>query len=528
MIYRLKPPNSLWDSCLFEWDGTFHLYHLESSEKLWDRLGHAVSADLVHWEARDPIHIAGRPGDWNEGPMILTGMVVPHDGRFYLFAGGRTGGRQVMGVFTSGDLDHWEVHPASPVLCPEGPHYLSKPTPHCPEVDWRDPCIHYRKDDGHYHALLCARLPEMSHRHSGATIAHVRSRDLIRWEHLPPIQAPTGRFYDTEVPDVFEMDGRYYLLFSTASSGAFQINTAGRENATGTFYMVGDDVDGPFSLPDEYLLIGAGQGKMAAYCGRTIAHEDGRLFYHHINHGGDIRAVPQKQADRELRHHVNYGGDIRSCRHAWGSPKRVRTSDGKLYLEYMPILERLETGILCGSVAELPVFDAPDLGRWERAGGRISARSDVRMSSCRICRDAGDLHLACEVRASSDSRPGFLLRSAAGEAALVTLNFARQRLEIGTCTNDRSGWGLGMDDVLTGVGVSCLYSDLCAAELKDHVPYRVRCFARDEHFEVYLDGRWVFTTVLPHAARRGDIELCVAGGAAEFSDLRIAAIEPFA
>ena len=54
----------------------------------------------------------------------------------------------------------------------------------------------------------------------------------------------------------------------------------------------------------------------------------------------------------------------------------------------------------------------------------------------------------------------------------------------------------------------------------------LRCFARDEHFEVYLDGRWVFTSVFSDAAKAREVELVVERGTARFSDLRLAAIEP--
>jgi len=529
MIYRPTEPSSLWDSCLFEWQGTFHLYHLQSVHGLWDQIGHAVSDDLLHWTPRPAINVAGQPGQWNQGPMILTGMVVPHEGLFYLFAGGRRTGCQVMGVFTSDDLDTWHPHPNNPVLCSNSPHYLDAPTPLCPEVDWRDPCIAFRPDDGHYHALLCARGPRITHADSGAMIAHVRSTDLIHWEHLPPIETPTGCFYDTEVPDLFTLDGRYYLLFSTATSGGFQINTACRENVTGTFYMVSDSPDGPFTLPDDCLLAGAGEGRMTSYCGRTIAYQGGRLFYHHINRGGNVQAQGSEQGDRELPYHINLGGNVQTSRHTWASPKMVRArGDGNVYLEYMPLLEKLETRTLCDPTAVLPCFQ-PDLyGQWDRNDAAIVGECSARTSSCTVHENVSDFHLSCRIRSSGTARPGILLRAADGEAALVTLNFDRQRLEIGSCNNDRSGWGLAMADVLATNGTSYLYQDLCRRELRDDTEYLLRIFVRDEHFEVYLDDRWAFTTVITSAPKAGSVALAVARGQATFTDLRLAAIEPLA
>ena len=231
MIFRPAKSRRLWDTWLFPWEGTYHLFFLETQQTLWDHVGHAVSLDIVHWEVLPSIRTKGAPGEWDEHPT-LTGMVVHREGTFYLFVGSTFNGVQVVGIHTSKDLEHWTPYPANPVMRPSSPHYLSEPSPPLfDSVDWRDPCISFNEEDGYYHALLCARLPIWDHSDTGAAVGHTRSKDLTHWENLAPIATPGAQFYHTEVPDVFQMGGRYYLAFATISHGAIRLDTATKDAA---------------------------------------------------------------------------------------------------------------------------------------------------------------------------------------------------------------------------------------------------------------------------------------------------------
>ena len=458
-------------------------------------MGHAVSDDLVHWTTRPSISTAGAAGAWDGRPNRLTGMVVRHDDRFFMFLGATHNAVQLVGVYCSDDLDNWTAHPSNPVMCPKAPHYLDKPRP--PQfgtVDWRDPCITYREQDGHYHALICARLPKWSHAHSGAAVGHLRSRDLIHWEHLPPLEAPLGKYFHAEVPDIFELGGRHYLLFSTNTRHGIRLNTPRRENVLGTFYLVGDHPDGPFSRPDDDLLIGA-SGRMMPYVGRTIAHggRGGRLLYHHI------------RADRST----------------WGAPKMIgQNEDGTLYLRYMLLLEKLETGTMLESIDAIDALAVSDLGIWRREGAAVTGRADVLASSCKIARSVADLHLSCRLKIVAGSRAGVMLRNADHTGVHVMLDHEHQRAQIGMGTCDVYVYG---DRPIVETTV-----DTCSLRLDHGTTYHLRCFARDEHFEVYLDDRWLFTAVLNDAAKAGDVDLYVERGQVAVSDIRLAAIEPLA
>jgi len=490
MIYRPRWSRRLWDSWLFEWEGRYHLFFLETQASTWDHVGHAVSTDLVHWEDHPSIPTKGPAGAWN-GDASLTGMVVRHEELFYMFVGAQHNGVQVVGVYTSRDLERWTLHPASPVMKPAGPYYLEKPQPpFLGHVDWRDPCISYRKEDGYYHAYLCARLPKWSHEDSGAAVGHMRSKDLIHWEHLPPLATPGKVFYHTEVPDVFEMNGRYYLAFATHSTGGIRLNSPTRDDAVGTFYMIGDKFEGPFTLPADPLLIGSGNRSFFGYVGRTIPHQGGRLLYHHI------------AADRP----------------AIGAPKMIGVNaDGTLRVEYMPVLEKLETKVLVDSVHNIPPYQTGDLGQWQQQDDMLSGLAAVMGTSYVIGREVSDVHVCATIKVSEGGAAGFVVRGWQNYGFSVVINLGRQRLEIGQASKHptyKMGW-------------TCGITDICRMRLEPNRAYQLRCFARDEHFEVYLDNRWVFTVVMG-GNKQGDVELMVESGRAEFSDVRLAALEPLA
>jgi sucrose-6-phosphate hydrolase SacC (GH32 family) len=345
----------------------------------------------------------------------------------------------------------------------------------------------------------------IDHTNSGAVLAHVGSLDLIHWDYLPPIDAPTGKFSVTEVPDFFELNGRYYFLFSSSSLYGIHHNIPTRDDAVGTYYMVGNSMEGPYHLLKNYLLVGTGQGNVVSYVGRTIPYQNGRLLYHHINSGPDLK----------------------TSRHTWGSPKRIlQMEDGSLALQYLPVLGKLETGAIYYPINNSDPLDNQDLGIWKKLEGKIVGSAIALGSACKVEKNISDVHLTCRINSETALRAGVVLRSANSSGVLITLNYEQQRLEIGTASyHPSSGWGTGLKELLAGQG-SDLYKDIFKIQLMHDQDYTLRCFARDEHFEVYLDDQWIFTTVLKKAALLGDIELYVSGGQAWFSDLRIAIIEP--
>ena len=532
MLYRPAEPRSMWGFWAIEWQGAFHIFYLEdidanydllSWQKNHDHIGHAVSKDLVHWEVRPSMCVRGERGKWNDmaaGGGAKSGCVVHHADKFYMFAGAAQGnGIQVVGVWISDDLDNWKPHPANPVLKPAGPYYRDAPTKQRPSVGWRDPGIAYCKEDGYYHMFLCSQLPEHGpEQYLGTAIGHVHSKDLIHWEHLPPVATPglADRFYQIEEPEMFEIAGRYYLMLEGGTTGGMRTSTPSRDDARGTFYMIGPSYEGPFTRPADDLLIGNGMGARCATTSRAIPYQNAQLLLHF-----SIARRP-----------------------VLGTPKTIGVRpDGTLYLEYMPLLEKLETGVICNSIENIPKFEPPDSGQWRRSGGELSCNVKAGGSVYRVAEEISDFHLSCTINVLSADRAGVVVRICKhGDSGVwpqgvgIILDFKHERIFISDAKcYPSTGW-------------YCKPIDICRVSLKRDKNYQLRCLVRGENLEVYLDNRWIFTTIIPEAgkredvelisiprrhygwgpkaARTGSVELMIERGKAIFSDLRLASIEP--
>lgn len=500
MIYRPTEPRTMWDTWLFEWKDQYHLFFLETLKTHNDHIGHAVSEDLVHWEPRPSILTKGTEGKWNH-KRTATGMVVHHNEKFYMFAGGYdpevpTGDSQVVGIYISSDLDNWEPYRDNPVMYPQPPYLVDPAKGFFDIVDWRDPYITWREEDHYFHAFLCARMAGWNHTDMGSTVAHLRSNDLIHWESLPPV-AIVKQYPNTEVPEIFEMQGRYYLTFSTNSLTGLRINTPTKEDIRGTLYMVSDSFNGPYILPENPLLIGSGHKNLGAYVARSIGYPGGRLLYHHV-------------------------GDSSITRPVWGSPKMIRAKeDGSLWLEYLSVLEKLETKVLANSMTDIPSSIVNDMGRWKKNGSRLTGTNETSGSSYKITDNIRDLHFQCRISAESACCAGIILRvSEQDQGVAIILDFEMRKLQIGSAEIPaiyNSALGL--------FGWNCNIHDSYNFPLNKGVNYHLRCFARAEFFEVYLDNAWIFTACLPDSPLSGNIEFYIERGEAEFSDLRLAEIE---
>ena len=501
MIYRPIKTRKMWDTWIFPWEDRYHLFHVETQETHNDHVGHAVSDDLIHWETLESINTTGNPDEWNH-KRTATGMVLRHDDMFWMFVGGydpkvKTGDSQVVGVYLSRDLEHWEAYSDNPIIYPGEP-YLVNPTEGFFNVtDWRDSYIIWREEDRYYHGFLCARMPNWNHNNMGSVVAHVRSKDLIKWEYLSPI-AKAGLYSNMEVPEVFELDGRYYLTFSTNSLTGLRINTPTREEVRGTFYMVSESFDGPFEFPEDPLLIGSGHRQLGAYVGRSINYRGERLLYH-------------QAGDFDLTHTT------------LGTPKLIKTNaDGTLRLEYFQALEKLETSVIVDSVMDILSPEIADLGRWVRGDNCLIGENNSAGTCYKIANEVGDMHFQCTIASHSACCAGLVLRETDKRTGVaIILDFENQRLQIG-----KSEVPPAYNSALALFGLTCHIHDSRKYSLKRNQNYHLRCFARDEFFEVYLDDVWVFTACLPDSTQIGNVELYVERGKSEFKDLRLAQLEP--
>ncbi len=493
MIYRPKGERFLWDTWLFPWQDKFHLFFLESAERTaeWTHIGRALSEDLVHWEELPSIPVPqGAPGSWDESPT-LTGMVVRHGAKFWMFYGAKSGRVQRIGLMSSDDLLTWRPFEHNPVLVPGGRHYQATPDSYGNAVDWRDPYVSWRQDWGAYEALVCARAGRVGVTDSGTCVARCRSKDLIGWEYLPPAAMLGELFLCAEVPDYFELKGKHYILFSSQSGFGRRLDTATRRCTTGTYYVMADRRDGDYRAPADPLLLGSGCGRKDAIVGRTLDHQGRRLLYHHM-----------------------YGD-----RPTWGAPKLVGAQDdGTLFLEYWPGVNRLERGkTRQGFGRDLDVCREPGCGKWSLEQGRLGGRSVVRNTTCYLQGEVSDFHLTCQLRLGQAARAGVAFRVDPER---------RDETRLGTAIVLDAGASMAEWGRLTYSDVVCVEDEAAWRFVPDQ-PVRLRILARGEHIELYLDDRWLFSAHVEELPPRGRLAFMVEAGEAAFEQLRVAELEPF-
>lgn len=319
-MFGYKPAGmEMWDAWCIAHDGKLHMLHLqylspdsERSAQEAASLGHAVTENLVHWEER-PLALAPGEAGGDDDLQPWTGCVYKRGDTFYLYytmrssRDGATGQR--IGLAASVDLKSWERHSGNPIIVPDPAWYVSHDQP-LPNgvVDCRDLVVVDSPDGKGWYGFYAARVhgDELS---DGTAVAVVRSHDLIYWEHLPPAFVPR-KYACVEVPDVFFMDGRWYMTCLTGhgygNRGIYREKAA----TQGTIYAVSDSIEGPYTeLPDDQLLL-AGDDSCGYSC---------RSF----EFGGKRYAFYTERPTNTV-----------------GPPMEVcTTSEGRLRLRYSPLTE---------------------------------------------------------------------------------------------------------------------------------------------------------------------------------------------
>ena len=264
----------IWDSWYAHDGQRWHAYFLKADKALGDpdlrhfnvSQGHAVSDDLVTWEHLGTC-LAPATGPSFDDTTTWTGSVVQDDaGLWHLFYTGggsaENGLYQRIGHATSRDMHSWErveTVPGNPGLCLdlEGPvadlYEKDHAIGHWHDRAMRDPWV-MRDPAGGWCMYFTARAPGIEEPNDGGAIGFATSPDLMTWTLQPPVFV--GAFGQLEVPQVFEVGGRWYCLFCTAAEH-FSARTARRlPPVTGTHYLVADDPRGPWRLPDAPFLDG--------------------------------------------------------------------------------------------------------------------------------------------------------------------------------------------------------------------------------------------------------------------------------
>lgn len=278
------PDRWLWDFWFARDDADYHVFYLQAPRSIGDpdqrhwnaSIGHAVSRDLRSWTVLpDALH-PGERGAFDD-QSTWTGSVLRAEGCWQLFYTGvstRDEGRvQRIGAAVSDDLVSWTK--AGPLLEADPRWYERLEPAAWHEEAWRDPWVFRYEPTGDYRMFLTARAKDGPPDGRGV-IGHARSVDLRSWEVLPPLTEP-GEYGHLEVPQLVEIDGRCYLLFSVYEWAHSLLRRRRAAAVSGTHYLVADLPLGPYdSLGDEFLAADRQGGR---YAGKILQDPDGAWVY---------------------------------------------------------------------------------------------------------------------------------------------------------------------------------------------------------------------------------------------------------
>lgn len=252
----------VWDTWYYEYNGEVHCTFLQQARPGHPEcsgedgaLGHAVSRDLIHWEARPSVLYPGPKGSFDDGEL-WTGCTCLDGARRYMFYTANHPTEHgycdsAIGLAVSDDGERYERHPDSPVLRCDGRYYATAEQPlrivrHGHGlVDCRDLCVVKDPDGRGYWGYFAARIPSDNCARS-SVIALAHSEDLIRWEQYPPCFAP-DRYGCVEVPDVFYLDGKWWMLCLTGNMYGQRCCTGQPDWSLATIQAVADRPEGPFT-----------------------------------------------------------------------------------------------------------------------------------------------------------------------------------------------------------------------------------------------------------------------------------------
>ena len=274
-MFRLDG-HDIGDAWYYAADGAVHMYFLtkpDTSAGGWD-IGHAATRDLVTWEFLGLALARGAPGSWDD-KSLATGSVLSRDGRYWMaFTGHKLDEPlfvQRVGMAVSDDLVRWEKLPENPTSEADPAHYELVSTGQRTLTHWRDPFL---LDTGEEVVqYVCARRTDGDISSRG-TVGVARSTDMRSWETLPPLEHdPIAE--EMEVPQVYAIDGRYYLVFCSHEqwlSPSYKSRFPGHAFRSTDYSMVGDSPLGPFRIHGTGEIMPAAL-PASPYASQLVRHE---------------------------------------------------------------------------------------------------------------------------------------------------------------------------------------------------------------------------------------------------------------
>ena len=263
-------------------EGIYHLFHLTLPSH--DYIAHAVSEDGFHWKRVKNALFISDPPAWDDD-MLWTMHVTPSpykSGIWRMFYTGicleEQGRIQRVGLAHSDDLYHWrKVDEGRFPLEVSGQYYESTLEEGRHWVSFRDPFCFY--DKGKVYLVAAARAKQGPVIRRGCvSLAEEVSENCF--DFRKPLYYPM-RYDDVEVPNIFKVGDRYYLIGSI------------REDIK-VHYWYADRLEGPYKNFSDNVLVPQGN-----YAARVCWDEDRyvvwNFFYKGMKPRGEHLMAPPKE-----------------------------------------------------------------------------------------------------------------------------------------------------------------------------------------------------------------------------------------
>ncbi|MDD6142307.1 MAG: glycoside hydrolase family 32 protein [bacterium] len=228
-------------------EGQFKLFYLKN----WNPyFGEDATYGWHMLTTQDHIHFEEKP----TGIMGGTGCVLRVDGIYHLFycTFQREPQRQFVHHAISEDgMKTWKDLPEETLL-PDESIYV--PT------DWRDPHIIWNEEEQCWWMVLCAQAVGETKRRG--CVGLCKSTDLHHWTCCQPLYAPDSCMSAYECPDLFYMNGWWYLVYSQFT------------DRFATIYRMSKSLNGPWIRP----RVDSFDGR-AYYAAKTLSDGENRYIY---------------------------------------------------------------------------------------------------------------------------------------------------------------------------------------------------------------------------------------------------------
>lgn len=345
-----KPENA-WagDVIPYYENGVYYAFYLHDPRRKKDKYAEDTTWHLV--TTKDFVNLTdcgeaiARGGDDAPNKNLYTGSVIKDaEGTYHAFytafnADARIDGRSVQSVMqaTGPDLYHLKTVES---FCFRADNVQYEP------FDWRDPFVFWSEEEHCYKMLLAARNKGAGGRRGGC-IALCQSKDLMNWTYEKPFYEPNA-YITMECPEVFQMGGWYYLVFSTFSD-RFVTHYRKSRTPRGPWLIPEDDV---FDNRANYAIKTAGHG-LERYAFGWIPSRKGNTDFGDWEWGGtmDFLKLAQDNETGDL-----YALPTDGCLNYFKEP-----AENKNLSLYHAALRKEESGMILETEGELGamLYDIP-------------------------------------------------------------------------------------------------------------------------------------------------------------------------